>query len=138
MPPDERQSTGSGELCVRCRVLSDLFGLVLVRLSARCMDVIITACLLFPESRLTTMSSLLNLKPNIGVYTDPQHNLWIDDAVPSVSDIQSGATLAEGEVIVEMRSTGICGYVSSRKTKYGAPTLHACAVQTCTSGMLGV
>ncbi|KAH9984464.1 chaperonin 10-like protein [Russula vinacea] len=55
------------------------------------------------------MSSLLNLKPNIGVYTDPQHNLWIDDAVPSVSDIQSGATLAEGEVIVEMRSTGICG-----------------------------
>ena len=88
-------------------------------------------------SRLTTMSSLLNLKPNIGVYTDPQHNLWIDDAVPSVSDIQSGATLAEGEVIVEMRSTGICGYVSSCKTEYGVPTLHACAVQTCTSGMLG-
>jgi hypothetical protein len=62
------------------------------------------------------MSSLLNLKPNIGVYTDPRHNLWIDEAAPSIADIQSGATLAEGEVVVEIRSTGICGYVSSCKT----------------------
>jgi hypothetical protein len=83
------------------------------------------------------MSSLLNLKPNIGVYTDPQHNLWIDEADPSVADIQSGATPVEGEVIVEIRSTGICGYVSSCKAGHGAPTLHVCAVQTCTSGMLG-
>ena len=59
----------------------------------------------------TAMSSLLRLKPNIGVYTDPRHNLWIDGAVPSVADIQSGATPAEGEVVVEIRSTGICGYV---------------------------
>ncbi|KAI0271783.1 sorbitol dehydrogenase [Russula aff. rugulosa BPL654] len=55
------------------------------------------------------MSSLLNLKPNIGVYTDPQHNLWIDEADPSSADIQSGAVPAEGEVVVEIRSTGICG-----------------------------
>ncbi|KAI0255279.1 sorbitol dehydrogenase [Lactifluus subvellereus] len=55
------------------------------------------------------MSSLLNLKPNIGVYTDPQHNLWLDEADPPVTDIQSGANLREGEVIVEIRSTGICG-----------------------------
>jgi threonine dehydrogenase-like Zn-dependent dehydrogenase len=83
------------------------------------------------------MSSLVNLKPNIGVYTDPQHNLWIDEADPSVADIQSGATPAEGEVVVEIRSTGICGCVSSCKTGHRAPTLHACAAQMCTSGMLG-
>ena len=57
------------------------------------------------------MSSLLNLKPNIGVYTNPQHNLWIDGADPSVGEIQSGAVPAEGDVVVEIRSTGICGYV---------------------------
>jgi L-iditol 2-dehydrogenase len=57
------------------------------------------------------MSSLLNLKPNIGVYTDPQHNLWLDKAEPSAADIQSGVAPAEGEVIVAIRSTGICGYV---------------------------
>jgi len=58
--------------------------------------------------RLTTMSSPSNLKPNIGVYTDPQHNLWIDKADPPVADIESAP--GEGEVVVEMRSTGICGY----------------------------
>ena len=61
---------------------------------------------------LAAMSSSLNLEPNIGVYTDPQHNLWINEADPPVADIQSGATPAEGEVVVEIRSTGICGYVT--------------------------
>jgi hypothetical protein len=65
------------------------------------------------------MSSLLNLKPNIGVYTDPQHNLWIDEADPSSADIQSGAVPAEGEVVVEIRSTGICGSVPSCKQLQG-------------------
>ena len=55
------------------------------------------------------MSSIFNLKPNIGVYTDPQHNLWIDEADPSAADIESGAVPANGEVVVEIRSTGICG-----------------------------
>ncbi|KAI0261754.1 GroES-like protein [Gloeopeniophorella convolvens] len=55
------------------------------------------------------MVSLSDLKPNVGVYTDPQHNLWLDDAQPSVASIQSGAALAEGEVVVQVRSTGICG-----------------------------
>ena len=63
------------------------------------------------------------MRPNIGVYTNPQHNLWIDEAAPSVTDIQSGATPAEGEVIVEIRSTGICGYVSCCKSGHVAPTL---------------
>jgi hypothetical protein len=59
--------------------------------------------------RLITMSSLLSLKSNIGVYTDPQHNLWVDAAEPSVADIQSGTVPDEGEVVVKIRSTGICG-----------------------------
>ena len=57
------------------------------------------------------MESPSNIKPNIGVFTDPKHNLWIDEAQPSAADVQSGAALAQGEVVVEIRSTGICGYV---------------------------
>ncbi|KAI0028770.1 GroES-like protein [Vararia minispora EC-137] len=53
--------------------------------------------------------STSELKSNIGVYTDPQHNLWIDAAEPSVEEIQAGAQLAPGEVVVQIRSTGICG-----------------------------
>jgi hypothetical protein len=92
----------------------DLFS----RLSARCVvttgnDVIyyprVFKLLLYLWFRLSSMSSLFNLKPNIGVYTDPQHNLWIDEADPSSADIESGAVPAEGEVVVEIRSTGICG-----------------------------
>jgi len=49
------------------------------------------------------------LKPNIGVYTDPQHSLWVDAAAPSVEEIKSGAHLQPGEVVVQIRSTGICG-----------------------------
>lgn len=66
------------------------------------------------------MSSVLNLKPNIGVYTDPQHNLWIDKADPPVADIESGAALGEGEVVVEIRSTGICGYACVFTSRNGA------------------
>ncbi|KAL7269108.1 L-arabinitol 4-dehydrogenase [Rhizina undulata] len=49
------------------------------------------------------------LKPNIGVYTDPQHNLYIAEAGPSVEEVQGGESLKEGEVVVQVRSTGICG-----------------------------
>lgn len=49
-------------------------------------------------------------KPNIAVYTNPNHDLWIADATPSVEDVNSGKSLKEGEVMVEVRSTGICGY----------------------------
>ncbi|KAH8990041.1 hypothetical protein EDB86DRAFT_3080605 [Lactarius hatsudake] len=33
----------------------------------------------------------------------------LDEAQPSVADVQSGAALEKGEVVVEIRSTGICG-----------------------------
>ena len=53
------------------------------------------------------------LKPNIGVFTDPQHNLWLDSASPSVEEIVKGDHLHPGEVVVQIRSTGICGYAPS-------------------------
>jgi L-iditol 2-dehydrogenase len=49
-------------------------------------------------------------KPNIGIYTNPNHDLWIADAKPSLEEVKSGSSLNPGEVTVEIRSTGICGY----------------------------
>ncbi|KKY16589.1 putative xylitol dehydrogenase [Diplodia seriata] len=48
-------------------------------------------------------------QPNIGVYTDPSHNLYIADAAPSLEDVKSGATLQPGEVTIAIKSSGICG-----------------------------
>lgn len=50
-------------------------------------------------------------KPNIGVYTNPAHDLWVAEAEPSVKDVQNGSNLREGEVTVAIKSTGICGSV---------------------------
>lgn len=49
-------------------------------------------------------------KPNIGVFTNTKHDLWVADATPSFDDVKSGKGLKPGEVTVEVRSTGICGY----------------------------
>lgn len=57
----------------------------------------------------TATETLTKLKPNIGVFTDPQHNLYIETAEPSVEALQRGDTLQAGEVVVQIRSTGICG-----------------------------
>ncbi|KAL4893695.1 chaperonin 10-like protein [Aspergillus ambiguus] len=48
-------------------------------------------------------------KPNIGVYTNTKHDLWVAESKPSVDEIKSGQGLKAGEVTVEVRSTGICG-----------------------------
>jgi L-iditol 2-dehydrogenase len=48
-------------------------------------------------------------KPNIGVFTNPEHDLWVAEAEPSLEQIQSGADLKEGEVLLNVKSTGICG-----------------------------
>ncbi|KAK2762251.1 L-arabinitol 4-dehydrogenase [Arachnomyces sp. PD_36] len=48
-------------------------------------------------------------KANIGIFTNPKHDLWIADAKPSVEDAASGKDLKPGEVTIEVRSTGICG-----------------------------
>ena len=50
-------------------------------------------------------------KPNIGVYTDPAHKLWVDESGPSLEEVKKGESLKPGEVTVGIKSTGICGYV---------------------------
>jgi hypothetical protein len=50
-------------------------------------------------------------KANIGVFTNTNHDLWVADAQPSVHQVKSAQGLKPGEVTVEVRSTGICGYV---------------------------
>lgn len=52
-------------------------------------------------------------KANIGVYTNPNHDLWIAEASPSLEEVQKGEGLLEGEVTVAIKSTGICGYEDS-------------------------
>ena len=48
-------------------------------------------------------------KPNVGVFTNPAHKLWIADAEPSLESLATGDTLKAGEVTVAIKSTGICG-----------------------------
>lgn len=50
-------------------------------------------------------------KANIGVYTNPQHELWVGPAEPSVESLGTGENLKVGEVTVGIKSTGICGLV---------------------------
>ena len=49
------------------------------------------------------------LSPNVGVYIDTAHRLWVDDAAPSAEEVASGSSLQDGEVTVAIKSTGICG-----------------------------
>lgn len=50
-------------------------------------------------------------KANIGVYTNPAHELWVAEAQPSLESVEKGDTLKVGEVTVGIKSTGICGWV---------------------------
>ena len=57
------------------------------------------------------MPKMSGLKRNIGVYTDPDHNLYIADAAPHHEDVTDPSKLKHGEVVIRVRSTGICGLV---------------------------
>lgn len=48
-------------------------------------------------------------KSNIGVYTNPKHDLWLAEAQPSLESVEKGDSLKPGEVTVGIKSTGICG-----------------------------
>ncbi|CBF88481.1 hypothetical protein AN0942.2 [Aspergillus nidulans FGSC A4] len=48
-------------------------------------------------------------KPNIGVFTNPKHDLWVAESKPTLEEVKSGESLKPGEVTIEVRSTGICG-----------------------------
>ncbi|KAK0383995.1 hypothetical protein NLU13_8084 [Sarocladium strictum] len=56
-----------------------------------------------------TNGDVKSLKPNIGVFTNPKHDLWVSETTPSVESVKSGEDLKPGEVTVAIRSTGICG-----------------------------
>lgn len=57
----------------------------------------------------TTTTEVKPTKANIGVYTNPEHDLWVAEAQPSLEDVQKGGDLKEGEVLLNIKSTGICG-----------------------------
>lgn len=57
----------------------------------------------------TTATIVKPSKANIGVYTNPAHDLWIHEAKPTVEEVQKGEGLNPGEVTVAVKSTGICG-----------------------------
>lgn len=46
---------------------------------------------------------------NIGVYTNPQHDLWVAEALPKGENVESGEDLLPGELTIAIKSTGICG-----------------------------
>lgn len=48
-------------------------------------------------------------KPNIAVYTNPAHDLWVAEAQPTLEELREGKALKDGEVTVGIKSTGICG-----------------------------
>jgi L-iditol 2-dehydrogenase len=56
-------------------------------------------------------------KANIGVFTNPNHDLWMNAAEPSLESVNSGEGLKPGEVTIAIRSTGICGYATGAKPR---------------------
>ncbi|KAI7057488.1 hypothetical protein KC352_g44178, partial [Hortaea werneckii] len=60
-------------------------------------------------STTTTATTLVPSKPNIGVYTNPAHDLWVAEAQPTQEEVAKGESLKPGEVTVAIKSTGICG-----------------------------
>ena len=60
---------------------------------------------------MSTAAAVTTSKPNIGVYTNPEHKLWIADAGPTQEEAAEGKGLDEGQVMLKVRSTGICGFV---------------------------
>lgn len=55
------------------------------------------------------MGVLEDLKPNVGVFTDSAHNLWVAEAEPKAEALQGEETLKEGDALIEIKRTGICG-----------------------------
>ena len=58
---------------------------------------------------MTATAANTAMKPNVGVYTDPEHKLWVAESGPSTESVKEGKDLKEGEVTIGIKSTGICG-----------------------------
>ncbi|KAI1435538.1 GroES-like protein [Xylaria sp. CBS 124048] len=48
-------------------------------------------------------------KANIGLFTNPQHELFVSEAEPSIETVLDSNNLKPGEVTIAIKSTGICG-----------------------------
>lgn len=61
-------------------------------------------------STTTTVETIT--KPNIGVFTNPEHKIWVEETTPNADNLKQskGDNLPEGWVTVAIKSTGICGY----------------------------
>lgn len=75
-----------------------------------------SSCSLPTMAPLSTETASANInvqvnKSNIGVFTNPNHELWVGEAQPSLESIRTGKDLKEGEVTINIKSTGICGQV---------------------------
>ena len=46
---------------------------------------------------------------NIGVFTNPEHKLWVAETGPIAESIKDGKDLKDGEVAIAIKTTGICG-----------------------------
>jgi len=57
----------------------------------------------------TTTTTETPSKSNIGVFTNPKHDLWVAEASPTLEEAKAGQDLKEGEVYIAVKSTGICG-----------------------------
>lgn len=57
----------------------------------------------------TTTTTITPSKANIGVFTNPAHDLWVADTTPTQEEVEKGESLKEGEITVAIKSTGICG-----------------------------
>lgn len=58
---------------------------------------------------MATVTETISL-PNIGVFTDPEHKLWVAESGPTLESVKKGQDLKHGEVTIGIKSTGICGY----------------------------
>ena len=74
-----------------------------------------------PQNKATmaTVTDTVSL-PNVGVFTDPEHKLWVAESGPTLDSVKKGQDLKEGEVTVGIKSTGICGYVISYSVAAGS------------------
>ena len=60
---------------------------------------------------MATVTETVSL-PNVGVFTDPEHKLWVAESVPTLESVKKGQDLKHGEVTIGIKSTGICGYTA--------------------------
>src|SRR5512140_2564390 len=73
-------------------------------------------------------------KANIGVFTNPNHDLWVSEAAPTLESVQKGEELRVGQVTVAIRSPGICGWVTTGRVRLGELPMLTLLDRMCTFG----